>query len=314
MQTIISYTIEKDFLMQSVKKRLPQLDPLVAFEAAARHSSFALAAKELNITAPAISQQIRNLEISLGVCLFERGHRSVQLTDRGKVFQNSVTIALTHLANATDELRIEDEPNQIVIATDMSIPTLWLFPKLQQFDSEFPGGSINLVTTDIQSDLLATNFHLAIVHGQGDWVGYESKLLFKEEVFPVCSPQYLRENPDVAILENLPNARLLDLEYEHWNWMNWAIWLTEKNISPPKSQRKLRMSNYPMLIDAACRGYGVALGWKHLVDQHIENGTLTRLSTASVNTKYGYYLIWPHNFKMEAMAHKFHQWCMKQAC
>ena len=299
--------------MQSLKKRLPHLDPLVAFEAAARHSSFALAADELNITAPAVSQQIRNLEDTLGVSLFDRGHRSVQLTDRGRIFQNSVAIALTHLANAADELRIEDEPNQITLATDMSIPTLWLFPRLQSFNQLQPDSSINLVTTDIQSDLLAANFDFAIVHGQGDWVGYDSHLLFKEEVFPVCSAQYLAKNPDISILENLSDANLLDLEYEHWSWMNWAIWLTEKNLPPPNSRRKLSLGNYPMLIDAACRGLGVALGWNHLVDEYLENGTLIRPTSASITTNNGYYLIWPHKLNMVTRLKSFQEWCMDQA-
>lgn len=300
--------------MRSLKNRLPNLDPLIAFEAAARHSSFTHAANELNITAPAISQQIRNLETNLGVSLFERKHRIVQLTDRGRLFQNSVTIALTHLANAADELRIEDEPNQINIATDMAIPTLWLLPKLQFFNQENSGCSINLITSDIQSELLGANFHFAIIHGQGDWIGYESQLLFGEEVFPVCSPQYLKENPYVATLETLPHTNLLDLEYEHWNWMNWAIWLTEKQLPPPKAHRKLRMSNYPMIVDAACAGTGVALGWKHLVDQHINKGSLVRPLSESIKTKFGYYLIWPHKLKMVEIENKFHEWCVQQVC
>jgi DNA-binding transcriptional LysR family regulator len=237
----------------------------------------------------------------------------VQLTDRGRSFQNSVTVALTHLANATDELRIDHDQSQIKIATDMSIPMMWLFPKLHLFERKHPECTIKLEATDIQSDLLATDFHAAIVHGQGDWVGYDSQLLFKEEVFPVCAPSYLKENPDILSLENLPQAKLLDLEYEHWHWMNWSIWLTEKELTLPKAPRKLRINNYPMVIDAACKGHGVALGWRHLVDQHIEDGTLLRISSSSIKTDYGYYLIWPHNLKMAEMADKFREWCLEQA-
>jgi DNA-binding transcriptional LysR family regulator len=312
LQNIISLAFGKEILMQHVRKKLPHLDPLIAFEAAARLSSFALAARELNVTAPAVSQQIRSLETGLGVSLFQRGHRSVQLTDRGKLFQNSVSIALTHLANAADEVRIDDDFQQLEIVTDTSIAGMWLVPHLHRFEALHPECTIRLTTTDVQADLLSSDFQIAIVHGQGNWAGYESVLLFEEEVFPVCAPGYLDRYAAGIKLDELPVADLLDLEYEQWHWMNWAIWLTETGLPLPDTRRKMKMNNYPLVIDAACNGAGLALGWKRLVDDHLANGTLVTPFAETVKTQNGYYVIWPFNTEMAPIAEAFHNWIMAE--
>ena len=107
-----------------------------------------------NVTGPAVSQQIRNLESNLGVSLFHRSHRAVQLTDRGRLFQNSVSVALTHLANAVDEVRIEDDADILDVVTDTSIAAMWLMPRLHRFQAQNPQCLIRLSTTDVEADLL----------------------------------------------------------------------------------------------------------------------------------------------------------------
>jgi len=312
LQNIISLAFEKEILMRHARKKLPHLDPLIAFEAAARLSSFALAARELNVTAPAVSQQIRSLETGLGVPLFQRGHRSVQLTDRGKLFQNSVSIALTHLANAADEVRIDDDLQQLEIVTDTSIASMWLVPALRRFEARHPDCTIRLTTTDVQADLLNSEFQVAIVHGQGNWIGYDSVLLFEEEVLPVCAPGYLDRFPSGLKFDQLPFADLLDLEYEQWHWMNWAIWLTETGLTLPDRRRKMKLNNYPLVIDAARNGSGLALGWKHLVGDHLANGTLVQPFAETVKTQNGYFLIWPFNTAMTPIAAAFQNWTMEE--
>ena len=298
--------------MQDIRKKLPSLDPLIAFEAAARHCSFALAAKELNVTAPAVSQQIRGLEQSLGVSLFHRGHRSVQLNDRGKLFQNTVSIALTHLANAVDEVRKKDDTHILDVVTDTSIATMWLMPRLHRFEAQHPQCLIQLRTTDVEADVFSSEFQIGIVHGEGNWIGYDSQLLFEEEVFPVCSPQYLDRYPNGFKLEDLPSADLLDLEYEQWHWMNWAIWLTEVGLPLPVAQRKMKINNYPLVIDAARNGSGIALAWRHLIERDLEQGTLVQPVSRLVNTTNGYQLIWPFNDEMPPIAQAFRDWAIQE--
>lgn len=281
--------------MLEVRKQLPQLAPLIAFEAAARSGSFARAAKELNVTPSAVSQQIRALETQLGIALFERGHRSVRLTGRGKQFQNSVSIALTHLVNAATEVRASDDLARLQIATDTSIAALWLMPRLARFEALHPGVSVHVNVTDVQEDLLKSDFQIAIVHGDGKWRGCDSDKLFEEEVFPVCAPGYLDGHGGSIELADLPNCTLLDLEYEHWHWMNWAIWLTEMDLPLPQGSRKLRTNNYGLVIEAARRGAGVALGWQHFLDDDLASGALVRPVRGSAKTRYAYHIVWPFN-------------------
>ena len=294
--------------MLMMQKRLPQLDPLIAFDAAARHASFLLASKELNVTASAVSQQIRNLETQLGVSLFNRGHRSVQLTERGKDFHTSVSFALTHLAGATDEVRNRDGAEQLVIATDTSIAAQWLIPRLERFEALYPDISLRIKVTDVQAGLLNETFQIALVHGDGELRGYVTELLFEEEVFPVCAPGYLEQWEGTFTARDLARAKLLDLDYEQWHWMNWAIWLSEMALPPPNAPRKLRMNNYPILIDAAKRGAGIALGWRYLVDDDLDRGLLIKPVKESVKTKYGYHIAWPYNDNMSHAVASFKEW------
>lgn len=295
-----------------MKRRLPHLDPLVAFEAAARHSSFALAARDLSVTGSAVSQQIRTLEAQLGVKLFARGHRSVQLTERGQDFYNSVSIALLHLENAANAVRSHRSDLQLEIATDTSIAALWLMPRLARFESRYPDVSLRLNISDNQADLLTESTQIAVVHGDGSWRGYASERLFEEEVFPVCAPEWLARWQGEFAAEDLAAAGLLDLEYEHWDWMNWSIWLTETGLSLPSAPRKLRTNNYPVIMAAAIRGAGVALGWRYLVDDYLEQGVLVRPVRESVKTENGYFIAWPYNDKLPPLAQAFKDWLLEE--
>jgi len=177
--------------MRHFRKKLPPLEPLIAFEAAARHQSFSLAAKELHLSPAAISQKISGLEDYLGVRLFKRDHKSISLTRQGRDYQHSIAASLTQIANATIELRITDRESTLTVAVDQSISALWLMPRLRGFREICPEVKLRLLASDEIEDCLNDTTHVAIVYGDGKWHGYESRLVFPESVFPVCSPAYL---------------------------------------------------------------------------------------------------------------------------
>ncbi len=304
------------------------MDALIAFEAAGRLSGFAQAGEELNVTASAISQQIKSLERTLGVQLFARGHRSVELTQNGREFSNSVSVALKHLSNAASELTDGDVSKQITIAADTSIVAHWLMPRLEELKDEFPDHRFRIVASDVEADLLKSNFQVAILHGQavgqvsdsehknkrlhGGWQGIESRLLFQEEVFPVCAPSYLGEVGEPLELQMLETSDLLDLEYENWNWMNWTIWLTEVGASSSQTSRKIVSNNYASLIDAAKRGMGFALAWRHFHEDELAAGALIAPFSQSVKTQNGYYLAWPYNQPADAIDDDVRGWLLAQ--
>ena len=223
-----------------------------------------------------------------------------------------MVLALSHLANAADELRVGEGKERLGIATDTSFAAHWLMPRLPRFTERHPGISLRIMVTDVRDDLLGEGVQVAVVHGQGNWPGHVTEPLFDEEVFPVCAPEYLSRWEGAFGLEDLVRADLLDLDYEKWDWMNWAIWLTERGVSLPEGPRTLSMNSYPLLIDAARRGAGVALAWRHLVDDDLARGVLVRPVQASVKTSFGYHIASAFNATSSRATSAFIGWLLDE--
>lgn len=276
-------------------RSLPPLSTLLAFEAAGRLQSFTRAAAELHISQAAISKQIRQLEDQVGAPLFVRRHRAVQLTPQGREYLHTVVTALTHLAHATLELRAEDESRRLCLAADQSVAALWLMPRCEALLAALPGTTLHLVVSDAEARCLAPEVDLAILHGEGAWPQHESELLFPEVVFPVCSPAYLERAGPLRRPADLAAAQLVDLEDENWTWINWRIWLTDHGVGLPATHRALTIGSYPLVLEAARRGLGVALAWRSLIEEDLASGALVRPLAEEVATRFGYYLAWPRS-------------------
>lgn len=267
---------------------LPPLDLLVPFEASARLGSFTRAAEELSVTQSAVSQRVRTLESILDTALFTRAHRTIALTDEGRELFNGVKVALQHLSAATQSIRRQDERPVLKLSADTSIATYWLTSRLKEVLRRDPDMAIDLSVSDEEADLLTAE--VAVVHGDGTWPGFVARLLFADEVRPVCAPAYLDAHP-INTPQDLLTADLIDLDYKHWNWMNWGIWLTEARIDPGPAKIIIRTNCYGAQIDAARAGLGVALGWHPLIDEAFADGSLVPATSQSVTTRFGYYVL-----------------------
>ncbi|MEQ8653198.1 MAG: LysR substrate-binding domain-containing protein [Kiloniellales bacterium] len=270
------------------RPRLPPFDLIVPFESAARLGSFTRAAEELNVTQSAVSQRVRKLEDQLGVTLFLRRHRRIELTASGRELLNGATVALNHLTAATASLRRAEQHPRLSLATDTSIAALWLPPRLARFRGANPKLAVDLTVSDREE--ACRDADVAILHGSGDWPGFESRLLFGDKIFPVAAPAYADRHP-IKTPADLLSLDLIDLDYQHWNWMNWGIWLTECGLDPHETGRVFQSNSYPAVIDAARAGWGVALGWEHFLDEDLAAGRLQRLGTHEVTTRFGYHLL-----------------------
>ncbi|NCF37155.1 MAG: LysR family transcriptional regulator [Gammaproteobacteria bacterium] len=295
-----------------IKKRLPPLDPLIAFEAAARLLSFTRAAEELHLSQAAISQQIRSLEDSLRVKLFTRSHRAVQLTNEGREYQHTVAAVLTQLAGATMDIQNVEFQQQLVIGCDESFATQWLASRFDLLKQLLPEVALRIIASDDYNVSLGPEVQVAVLHGDGNWPGFHALRLFGEEVFPVCSPDYDHSSADRDWLAWLLQAQLIDLADSHWNWMNWRLWLGGNDIDEPLANRNLQINSYPLVIAAACAGQGVALGWRYLVDDLIERGRLVRPVEASLTTDFGYYLLCRDNLQQNDIVDRFRDWLPRQ--
>jgi DNA-binding transcriptional LysR family regulator len=295
-----------------LKNRLPPLDPLIAFEAAARLLSFTRAGEELYLTQAAISQQIRSLEENLQVKLFTRSHRAVQLTNEGREYQHTVAAILKQLAGATMDIQNVEFAQQLVIGCDLSFATQWLSPRLSQLRQLMPAVTLRIIASDDYNESLGSEVQVAILHGDGLWPGFQTLQLCDEEVFPVCSPEFDHELARQDWVSWLLQAPLIDLADSHWNWMNWRLWLGGNNIDQPLGNRNLQLNSYPLVIEAACAGHGVALGWRYLVDDLLAKNLLVRPIEQSLKTDFGYYCICRDNLENDANVIRFRNWLKQQ--
>jgi DNA-binding transcriptional LysR family regulator len=255
--------------------------------------SFTRAAEELHITQAAVSKQIRVLERHIGVRLFARQHRGIELTAEGRRYLHTVVAALTHVSHATAELRPEQAPRRLVIAADQSVAALQLVPRLGALMETLADVTLHLIVSDAEARLLADEVDVALLHGDGRWQRHESTLLFPEVVFPVCSPGYLAGAPPIDGPHSLAETRLIDLEDDNWTWINWRIWLSSHGVGLPATHRALTIGNYPLVLEAARQGLGVALAWQHQIATDLASGRLVRPIAAEVRTRFGYYMAWP---------------------
>jgi len=281
-----------------VEKRgpLPPLDYLLAFESAALCKGFAAASRELNISETAISRKVRLLELHYDIPVFVRGHRSIRLTPQGQALLDKTRPALEMLRAASREMLSEHQKNAVTLAATNSVASLWLMPRLRKFNAGNKHVKIMLVSSDNDTECLSDTMDLCILRGNGNWPGFSATLLFGETVFPVCSPGFLKSNPSVSDIGALPDHALIDVSSMHTEWMNWRIWLGHHSVKAGQLDQSARFNTYPLSVQAAVDGLGVALGWGHLVDHLLESGELVRpLKNMDVRTKYGYYLLKSQN-------------------
>lgn len=256
---------------------LPPLQTLRAFEAAARLASFTRAAHELALTQGAVSRQIRHLEQRLGVSLFVRGDRGVRMTPAGARYEVAVRDALERVAGATAEIAGAVEHGAITVGATSAIASLWLMPRLTGFRRAEPDLDIRVLASDRDLERASDEVDLVIEYARRPLTGEGVRRLFDEEIVPVCSPEYLRGRSAPARPADLPGETLLALDDDHPDWMGWTEWLAAMGVAGGPLRRPVRINNYPALLQAAVAGEGIALGWRHLVDDYLAAGTLVAL-------------------------------------
>ncbi len=285
------------------------LDLLRAFEAAARLRSFTAAAIELGTTQPAVSQQIKRLEEQLATRLFDRIYRGIELTEAGEVLFSHVQTGMQSMDAGLLAVTDQNQHEVLQVATDFAFAAYWLMPRLHRFHKANPDVDVSLVTSERSHSMLRADIDVAVLFGDGRFKQGESRWLFSEEVFPVCSPQLLagREPPLPAdVLREFP---LLHLRGEgNANWFDWAGVFRALEIPQAPAPGQLRFDNYTLLIQAAIAGQGVAIGWRHLVDALLDQGLLCRPIAAAAISGYGYYVVLPQRKRRVQIVQQFVDW------
>lgn len=234
------------------------LDLLRAFEAAARHRSFTAAAMELGTTQPAVSQQIKRLEEQLAIRLFDRIYRGIELTDAGALLFEHVQGGLQNINQGLGAITQQSQHEVLQVATDFAFAAYWLMPRLHRFHQANPQVDVSLVTSERNPATLRSDIDVAVLFGDGRFKQGESLWLFNEEVFPVCSPQWLKEQVAPLTVQTLQDCPLLHLRQENNSqWFDWNGVFRELGITAAPTPGQLRFDNYTLLIQAAIAGQGM---------------------------------------------------------
>jgi len=289
------------------------LDLLRAFEAAARQRSFTAAAAEIGTTQPAISQQIKRLEDQLAIRLFDRIYRGIELTEAGAILFEQVQLGLQNIDAGLSAISTQNQHEVLQVATDFAFAAYWLMPRLHRFHAAHPSVDVSLVTSERSQNMLRTDIDVAVLFGEGRFKQGESHWLFSEEVFPVCSPLLLKDRPLPLPVHSLLEFPLLHLRGENGsNWFDWSGVFRELGINSAPAPGQLRFDNYTLLIQAAIGGQGVAIGWRHLVDNLLAQGLLCRPIAETVISRLGYYVVLPQRKRRGVLIRQFVDWLMAE--
>lgn len=185
--------------------------------------------------------------------------------------------------------------------------------RIAKFRAEFPNVDVRLVASAKVRDLSATGIDLAVRYGMGPWDNVISDRMFGNDIFPVCSPQYLEAVGGMSELSDLKSATLLKLSQSDRNWVRWGTWLEHFGVETPHAGRALYFDHYMLLIHAAIRGEGVALCGGRLAEDLIERGELVRPLNVALKSDYSFYLLRPENQPLRQHAENFRTWLLAEA-
>ena len=289
--------------------RLPSLNGLRAFEAAARHLSFTQAASELNVTQTAISHQIKRLEEELGVRLFVRQNRALTLTPQAKDYLPGIRAAFNDLRLATDRLLRRDDDHVLTVSTLASLAAKWLLPRLTAFQEAHPGIDVRITTSTNLVDFQRDNVDAAIRYGRGQWLGLRADWLMADELFPVCSPALLNGNKPLKCPEDLRDHVLLHTS--NANSDDWRLWLWAAGLPADFSKQPgVTFDLIFMTVQAAIDGLGVAMGRTAYVQEDIAKGRLVVPFKITLPTDAGFYLVSPAGRTDLPKLSAFRQWLL----
>jgi len=287
------------------------LNNLLVFEAAARNGSFTRAANDLGISQPAVSHAMRLLEADLGVALFERQHKGVQPTEAGQYLLEQVGMGLSLIDQALREVR-SMQAHQVTLAVSTATATWWLLPRIARFKQLHPGIELRVITTDTDLDMVRERIDLSITLGADDFASFQRWHFVDEEIFPVCSPKFLKANP-LPDLKALARSSLLVLEERYKPRMGWKEWFSKFNVTLPRQPQMLRFNDYSIVLQAALEGQGVAQGWRHIVQPLIAQRLLVRPLQEIVVTDQPLYITAPRGKVLRTDVAHLKDWLVAEA-
>ena len=296
------------------RRRLPPLNALRAFEAAARHMNFTRAADELSVTPGAVSQQIQNLEDYIGAALFKRTPKGLLLTDAAQTALPALREAFDRLGEAASLLTAAVDGRRVTVSAAPSFAAKWLVPRLGRFEAAHPEVDVWLSAGMELVDFAAGEVDVAIRYGSGRYPGLEVTKLMSETVLPVAAPSLLAER-GLAQPEDLAHHTLLhdgSPEADE-SCPDWTMWLTARGIKGVDGARGPRFNQSSLVIEAAVNGRGVALAKRALAQADLDAGRLAAPLQINTAVDFAYYVVHPKAKGRLAQVKAFVKWLQAEA-
>ena len=287
----------------------PPLHALMCFESAARHLSMKKAAEELCVTSSAVSQQITKLEDIIGVRLFIRSVRSLELTDEARIYLRAIRPAFSQIAEATRRLMNEGKPNKITISCTSGFAIQWLLPRLSGFEKENPGVEVQISTTNRQVDLLSEGIEFAVRHGIGHYPGLEAECLLNDCLRPVCSPRLISLEHPLSSALDITRYTLLHDEHR----MDWAVWFNAVGFSGVDTNNGPVFVDSNGVLEAALAGKGIALLRSSLVREELKSCSLINPMRTPVDSPIAYFLVYDESAILQPVSRRFRDWIIATA-
>jgi LysR family transcriptional regulator, glycine cleavage system transcriptional activator len=290
-------------------RRLPALNALKAFEAAARHESFTRAAEELCVTQGAVSHQVKALEVELGIKLFNRERQRLIITEAGREYLAVLRDAFDRMAVGTERLVQRQTSGVLTVSTSPDFAAKWLVNRLGRFAEAHPGIDLRISATLHHVDFAQEDVDLAVRHGDGSWAGLDVARLGTEQLFAVCSPKLLRDRQRISKPADVLKFPLLHLD----DRKDWARWLEAAGVANAELAHGPVLNRASMIIDAAVDGQGIALARTTLAAWDLINGRLVRPLAETLRLSKTYWIVCPRATSALPKIKTFREWLLAEA-
>jgi LysR family glycine cleavage system transcriptional activator len=290
-------------------RRLPSLNALKAFEAAARHESFTRAAEELSVTQGAVSHQVKALELELGIRLFDRKRQGLIITRAGRTYMEVVRGAFDGIALGTERIQHQSRAGALTVSTSPDFAAKWLVNRLGRFAEMHTDIDLRISATMHHVDFAREDVDLAVRHGDGNWAGLDVVRLCSEELFAVCSPKLLSGPHRIREPSDVMKYPLLHLD----NRRDWSEWLGAAGVVGAEVSHGPVLNRASMVIDAAVDGQGIALARTTLAAGDLINGRLIRPFATALRLSKSYWIVCPKATAMLPKITTFRDWLLAEA-
>jgi LysR family transcriptional regulator, glycine cleavage system transcriptional activator len=291
-----------------IRRKLPSMMAVRAFESAARLGSFTLAANELLLTQSAISRHVRNLEESLGVKLFKRTGRRLSLTLEGRDYMTVAGDAFDRIAAATVALRRRPQADVLNLSMPPSVAAKWFAPRLQRFMEANPTVDVRINANCRLVDIENDGIDVGIRYGLGNWAGVNAEPLIREEVFPVCSPRLLGSPSRLKSIDDLAHVTLLHEDIRE----DWRMWMAAAGRSNIDVARGPKFDDASSLMQATIDGLGVGLGRTLLATDDLHAGRLVTPFKTRLTSEWLYWLVTPRDRKPHPQYVRLRNWILQE--